>query len=178
MSKGRPRWGSALTRCCATSIRSCASLRPVSARLLLRRIRPVSARLLLRRIRPGLSTTFLLLSFGLCAPHSTASTGFAGIGHTHPVRRSFVAYFLPERAHPRTYGVEHCSVGNERASSPAGKKHCESYGGWSGTSWQCWCRSFCLARDSKKQLPREGAFPSTCPRWVERPALICLTSVA
>lgn len=31
---------------------------------------------------------------------------------------------------------------------------------------------------SKKQLPRQGAFPPTCPRWMERPALTCPTSVA
>lgn len=32
------------------------------------------------------------------------------------------------------------------------KNACESCSGWSGTGWQCWCRSFCLGCDSKNNL--------------------------
>ncbi|MBG6218914.1 hypothetical protein IWX75_003401 [Arthrobacter sp. CAN_A6] len=56
-----------------------------------------------------------------CAPRSTASTGFAGIGHAHPVRRSCVAYFLAGWPHPRTYGVEHC-LSRGRASELASRQ--------------------------------------------------------
>ena len=69
-----------------------------------------------------LSMTFFAAVLRILRPRSTASTGSAGCGPNNPLRRSFVAYFLPGFLAPGAYGVEHCSVGDKRASSPAGKK--------------------------------------------------------
>ena len=138
----------------------------------LRRAPPPLALLCLRR--------FLVAVLRILGVRSTPSSpSFVGACAPEiPLRRSFLAYFLRGFSRPCPTG-RRASVGRRASKLASNQKTTVSLAvaglGLAG-SVDAGCSVRRVTR--KTNCPDEGAFPPTCPRWVERPALTCPTSVA